>query len=129
MGMSYRAACEECGYRSKVEIGGGFAFHLLHCTQCGKAKSVSFDQLGDVHLQYLKGLEGPYSIATAAHDDAVKSTYTGRAISESTYERRVQRFAGSCRCGGRFTFRAKPRCPKCRSTKLEPIKASRVLYD
>ena len=30
---------------------------------------------------------------------------------------------GSCGCGGRFTFRAKPRCPKCRSTRqADPAK-------
>lgn len=129
MGMSYQAACQECGHRSKVKVGGGFAFHLLHCTHCGKAKSITFDELGEVHLQYLKGLEGPYSVATADHDEAVKTTYPGRAISESTYERKVQKFAGSCRCGGSFTFRANPRCPKCRSTRLESTDVGRILYD
>ena len=129
MGMTYRAACQECGHRFKAEVGGGFVYHLLHCTQCGKAKAVSFDELGEVHLQYLKGLEGPYSVATAGHDEAVKATYTGRAISESTYERKVQRIAGSCRCGARFTFRAKPRCPKCRSVRLESPGRDYILCD
>ena len=129
MGMTYRAACQECGHRSKVEVGGGFVFHLLHCTQCGKAKAVSFDELGEVHLQYLKGLEGPYSVATSDHDEAAKATFTGRAISESTYERKVQRLAGSCRCGARFTFRAKPRCPKCRSVRLGPPGRDAMLGD
>jgi len=129
VGVTYRAVCQECGHRCKVEVGGGFVFHLLHCIQCGKAKAVSFDELGEVHLQYLKGLEGPYSVPTAAHDEAVKETYSGRAISESTYERKVQRIAGACRCGGRFTLRAKPRCPKCRSIRLDPVDGSDILYD
>lgn len=94
-----------------------------------KARSVSFEELGEVHLQYLKGLGGPYSIATAARDRAVQEAYTGRSISESTYQRRVQQIAGSCRCGGRFTFRASPRCPKCRSRRLESTGEDFILYD
>lgn len=129
VGLSYRAACKECRHRFRVNLGGGFVFHVLRCTRCGKAKQVSFDELGEVHLQYLKGLEAPYCVATAGHDQAVKDTYTGPAISEATYARKVQRFAGSCRCGGRFTFRAKPRCPKCLSTRLEDTREEFILYD
>ena len=129
MGLSYRAACKECGHCFRVNMGGGFVFHLLRCTRCGRAKEVSFDELGEVHVQYLKGLDGPYCVATAGHDQTVRETYPGPAISESTYERKVQRIAGSCRCGGRFTFRAKPRCPKCRSTRLENTYEDSVLYD
>ena len=42
----------------------------------------------------------------------VDDAYSGRAISESSYERKVQRIAGSWRGGARFTVRAKPRTEK-----------------
>ena len=52
-----------------------------------------------------------------------QETYPGPAISEATYEWKVQRMAGSCQCGRSFTFRTKPRCPKCRSTRqADPAK-------
>lgn len=129
MGSSFRAACKACGHRFQVEEGGGFAFHLLHCTQCGKAKAVSFEELGEAHLGYLKSLDVPYSIATAAHDEAIQATYGGPALSEPVYHRKVQRIAGSCRCGGRFSLKARPRCPQCRSTRLENTGQGFVLYD
>jgi hypothetical protein len=129
MGWSHSAVCKECGERFTVNSGGGFLFHLLRCTQCGETKSLSFEELGEVHLQYLKGLEGPYSVATGPADQAARETYSGRAISEATYHRKVEKIAGDCRCGGRFTFRARPRCPKCRSRRLEDVFEDVVMYD
>ncbi len=129
MGMAYHATCKKCRHRFEVRIGGGFFFHLLHCTYCGTDKHISFKELGEVHLQYLKGLDVPYCVASANNDEAVRDSYSGRAISEATYERKVQKIAGTCQCGGSFTFRAKPRCPKCRSTRLEDNREHAVLYD
>lgn len=59
MGMEYTAKCNKCGHEFEVSEGGGFFFHLLHCDKCGKQKSISFDEIGEPHLQYLKGLGAP----------------------------------------------------------------------
>lgn len=122
-------ACKDCGHRFRAESGGGFSFHLLRCDRCGKTKSIGFAELGDVHLGYLKGLPGPYCVASSEHDHEVQERYPGRPLSERAYERKVQEFAGACGCGGRFRFRARVRCPKCRSTRLEATPGSMMLYD
>lgn len=115
MGFSYTAICRKCATRFTVRAGGGFFFHLLHCTQCGKEKSIGFNKLGDIHTAYLKGLKVPYVVATAGHDAAARAAFKGEAITQRQYHGRVGKFAGECSCGGRFTMRARPRCPQCRS--------------
>jgi hypothetical protein len=57
-----------CGTRFSVRQGGGFYFDLLHCDACGKDTSVAHQDLGDIHLRYVKGLPGPYAVARAAMD-------------------------------------------------------------
>lgn len=52
--------CRTCGTRFQVRSGGGFFFDLLHCEACGEAKSVGHQELGDIHLGFVKGLPGPY---------------------------------------------------------------------
>jgi len=115
MGNSYGAICRKCGARFPVNVGGGFTFHLLHCTKCGEEKVVGFDEIGEMHAAYLKGLPGPYAVATSRHDAGVRNTFPGEAISEKEYHKEVEAFAGNCHCSGRFTFRAKPACPTCGS--------------
>jgi hypothetical protein len=113
VGNSYGAICRKCGGRFEVREGGGFAFHLLHCTKCGEEKTVRFDELGEIHAAYLKGLQGPYAVATSEHDADVRNTFPGEAIGEKEYHKQVEAFAGNCQCSGRYTFRAKPACPGC----------------
>lgn len=130
MGSGYKTVCKGCGRGFSFKAGGGFAFHLLHCDQCGREKAVDFAKLGEIHLRYLKGLPGPYSIATMEHDQAVRERFPGEPLSEEEYERKVERFAGGCRCGGSFSLTAPPRCPRCHTAvedldKLEPM----VFYD
>ena len=119
MGERYGAICKECGHHFSVDEGGGFFFHLLHCNKCGKDKDVGFDELGVAHLQYLKGLPGPYAVATAEFDRKVKENLSEPAISEAEYHKIVESTAGKCKCGGQFKMKARPRCPKCRSTKFD----------
>jgi len=90
-------------------------FHLLHCNKCGEEKTIRFDEIGEPHLQYIKGLDIPYSVATSGSDKVIQETYDGPVISEAEYETIVEEIAGSCACGGKFKFRASPRCPECRS--------------
>lgn len=119
MGAEYSAKCLDCSHDFSISDGGGFFFHLLRCNTCGESKSVGFDELGELHLRYLKGLGGPYCIASSEHDEVVRNDPSIKPITEKEYHRKVKVFAGKCECGGKFLFGAKPRCPKCRSTNIK----------
>jgi hypothetical protein len=93
MGSGHQARCLECAESFVVNRGGGFAFHMLRCDQCGQTRSIGFDEFDK------------------PEDDAG-----------------VEAAAGSCECGGRFTFDAPPRCPRCRSTHIEEGPPT-ILYD
>ena len=118
MGIASIAKCLDCGKTSQVCNGGGFFFHLLHCDKCGEAKSVGFDELGELHERYLKGLSGPYSAASMEHDKCIQDHAQVRPISESEYNRGIERIAGGCTCGGKYTLNAPPRCSFCHSDHL-----------
>jgi hypothetical protein len=128
MGQRAAAKCLKCGKKFAFDEGGGFVFHLLRCDQCGKIKSVGFDEIPDLHKQYLKGLPGPYCVATSEGDKRVQEEPTIKPISEKKYEKGVEEFAGRCRCGGFFRFNAPVRCPKCHSTEIEKGEPT-VMYD
>jgi|LGOV01.1.fsa_nt_gb Zn finger protein HypA/HybF involved in hydrogenase expression len=122
MGHRFSAVCNECGTNFLASEGGGFFFHLLHCEKCGKERSISFNEISDIHARYLKGLSGRYSIATSAHDEVVKRSCRGKPLSQEDYHRKVEEWAGKCNCRGSYRFEAPPRCPKCKSTNFGPPK-------
>jgi Zn finger protein HypA/HybF involved in hydrogenase expression len=128
MGMEFKCKCRECGKAFKVEKGGGFRFHFLRCDQCGKPKSINFNQLGVLHVRYLKGLDVPYALALRRQEAALKAASTEEPISQRKYHFGVERIAGKCKCGGQFKMKARPRCPKCRSTRLAMGEVTRM-YD
>ncbi|MFH1743624.1 MAG: hypothetical protein ABIH23_31860 [bacterium] len=129
MGHTCDAKCLKCGEEFSVNEGGGFSFHLLHCDRCGKEKDVTFEELGEIHLQYIKGLPGPYCMATSERDRAIQEEYEGEAITEEEYHAEVENIAGVHEeCGGQFRFEAPPRCPKCGSDEIEKSEPT-VLYD
>ena len=128
MGTEQQATCNRCGNEFTISEGGGFVFHLLHCEQCGKEKSVLFHDLGELHFRYLKGLSVPYSIATWESDTEIQHHYPGEPLAKADYQRRVEEFAGSCECGGGFRFEAPPRCPKCRSDSFTRDPSGPSLY-
>lgn len=128
MGYTVQAKCLDCGATGMIDHGGGFVFHRLRCDKCGETKDISFDELGELHLRYLKGLPGPYCVATAEHDRHVQEHAQVEPISEDDYHKRVEGFAGSCACGGKYTFDAPPRCRKCHSDRLEEGKPE-IEYD
>ncbi|MGZ7162385.1 MAG: hypothetical protein ACXVI8_07020 [Halobacteriota archaeon] len=119
MEAEYRARCLHCGHTFSVRQGGGFAFHLLHCDTCGEDVSIGFDELGEAHLRYSKGLPGSYCAASSCFDREIPERYPGTPLSEEEYHKIVEQIAGGCSCGGSFTFDAPPRCPRCRSKELE----------
>ena len=128
MGCEVEVICKECGTKYKAAMGGGFLFHLLHCDKCGEGKGVSFQDLDEIHLKYIKGLNVPYCVATGASDKYIQDNYPEKPIGEDEYHRLVEEFAGKCKCGGNFTFKALPRCPKCGSKEAESVTVT-YLYD
>jgi hypothetical protein len=128
VGQTFEAECRDCGKPFRSAEGGGFSFHLLHCDTCGDPKALSFEEIGEPHLRYLKGLKGPYCIPSAEHDREVRQHDPGEPISEEEYHRQAEAIAGNCHCGGRFHFDAPVRCPNCRSANVRRGK-SLICYD
>ena len=128
MGSQSEAICSECGTRFTVSSGGGFLFHLLHCDKCGQDKSITFEEIGEPHLAFLKGLDGPYSVASREHDEHVRRTYQGEALSKEEYHDQVEDMVGQCSCGGQFRFGARARCPHCKSSDWEEDPQSDFLH-
>lgn len=129
MGRRYRAKCIDCGASFTVNEGGGFFFYILRCDKCGKTNNISFDDLGELHDRFLKGLPCPYCAASSEHDKYVKEHVDVEPISEDEYHRAVEKFAGKCKCGGQFTFDAPIRCRKCRSTHFKECGGTITMYD
>lgn len=119
MGSKSGVICKDCSTKYNMFKGGGFRFHLLHCDICGKEKQVSFRELGDIHLRYIKGLNVPYCMATNESDKFIQENYPGDSIGEDEYHSLVEEFSGKCECGGNYSFDAPQRCPNCRSTESE----------
>ena len=118
MGHRVKAVCLKCGKSFTIEHGGGFRFHLLRCNKCGKTKSINFDEIDELHQRYLKGLSGPYCIATAEHDKRAQENADIKPAGEDEYHKQIVNLAGNCKCSGKFVFDAPPRCPKCRSKDI-----------
>jgi hypothetical protein len=91
MGHEVEAKCLDCGTTFTVMHGGGFFFHLVRCDKCGRTKSIGFDDLGELHLRYLKGSPGPYCIASSEHDEHVRKHLPVEPISEDEYHSRCYR--------------------------------------
>ena len=120
--------CNDCGHAFSMSNGGGVNFHLLRCNKCGETKSILFDEIADLHFRYIKGLTGPYSIATSERDAWIREHYDGEPVSEMEYYRSIEGFAGLCACKGEYRMDAPVRCPKCRSINIEEDER-RAFYD
>lgn len=107
MGHTYLARCKKCGYEFEVQEGGGFFFHLLRCDECGKTKSISFDEIGE----------------------PLQENYPSDSISEEKYHSEVEKIAGKCKCAGQFKFNAPPKCPNCKSLVLINTGKIIMFYD
>jgi len=117
VGTSSGYICKSCGTRFSAREGGGFFFDLLHCDRCGKAASVGHEELGDIHLRFVKGLRVPYALARAAMDRRIQQEYPGEPLSRDGYHAASEATLDPCPCGGRFSYDAPPRCPTCASTR------------
>lgn len=128
MGSARAALCLDCGKAFTVSRGDGFFFHLLRCGVCGRTRAIGFDELGDLHLRYLKGSTTPHCMASAKHDELVREYVDAEPISAIDYRAGVEALAGHCDCGGKITLDAPARCPVCRSLEFEEG-AELIRYD
>ena len=132
MGSASSFICRTCGAHFMARDGGGFMFDLLHCDTCGATRSVSHQDLGDIHLGFVKGLPGPYAVARAAMDRRIQREYKGQPLTRDEYHAAAQATLGDCACGGRFRYDAPGRCPECRATDdqwdVDPH-GSHIFYD
>ena len=91
---------------------------------------IGFEDLGDVHKRYVKGLDMPYSTFTAEEDHVIQRDFEGEPLSREQYHAAVEKIVGTCGCGGQFRFYAPVRCPECRSTEyVEDPDDDFICYD
>jgi hypothetical protein len=132
MGRATGHICRACGTRFSARSGGGFVFDLLHCDTCGRTQSIRHEDLGDIHLRFVKGLPGPYAVCRMEGDRRIQREYPGTPLSEEEYHAAAEATLAPCPCGGRFRYDARARCPTCRSTSeqwdVDP-RATRIFYD
>ena len=88
MGSATSYICRTCGAQFMARSGGGFMFDLLHCDTCGATKSVSHQELGDIHLGFVKGLPGPYAVCRAGMDRRIQADVPGRGAHAGRVPRR-----------------------------------------
>ena len=117
MGSASSFICRTCGTHFMARDGGGFMFDLLHCDACGATTSVSHQELGAIHLGFVKGLPGPYAVARTAMDRRIQAEYPGRTLTRQEYHAAAEATLDECACGGTFRYDAPARCPGCRSTE------------
>lgn len=117
MGSRTGNVCRDCGTRFLVTEGGGFFFDELHCEACGGTRGISHQELGDLHLAFVKGLPGPYAMARMELDRRIKAEYPGAPLSRDEYHAAAEATLERCGCGGRYRYDAPARCPTCRSTQ------------
>lgn len=119
MGLNLMAECKNCGESFMVSEGGGFCFHLLHCSKCGKKKEIAFETLGDIHYRHIKGLKKQSCNLTFDVDELIQEETLGESLDEEEYTKAVEKYAGKCRCGGDYLLDATSRCPNCKSTQYK----------
>ena len=124
MGHVVEAKCMKCGNFFTIHHGGGFSFHLLRCNKCGKTKFINFSEIHELHQRWLKA-EG---FLSSKHDKGLQENEDIKPIGTNEYYKEIENLTGNCKCSGKFTFKASPRCPKCRSKDIGEGETT-VLYD
>jgi len=112
MGHIVEAKCMKCGNFFRISHGGGIHFHLLRCNKCGETKSIGFDKIHELHQRYMKGS------SLSKHEKELLKNEDIKPIGTNEYYKEIENLTGNCKCSGKFTFKASPRCPKCRSKDI-----------
>jgi hypothetical protein len=79
-------------------------------------------------LRYSKGLPEPFGDTDFEHEGGFRKHTSAEPISKDEYHHGIEAVAGECRCGGKYTLDSPPRCPKCRSMRLNEGDIT-VFYD
>lgn len=111
MGKLYHYQCNSCKHEFEFTQGPIMAGHVAHCQDCGKEKLIPPDDLPPELWGYHTF---DYQWEPGLADDEPK------LIAEVT---------GLCSCGGSYSLKAAPRCPKCRSLDLIKDEAYIILVD
>ncbi len=145
LGSTHRTHRRSCDARFAVREGGGFFFDLLHCDMCGDANSVAHQDLGDIHLGFVKGLPGPYAVARSAivagsgrlpcpvltrgeYRAAAEATLEPSCVVRSATTRRPDaRAAAPCRTSGTSTRRCRMHLRLTRPRRERPVSRVRAL--
>ncbi len=90
---------------------------------------MSIDELGELHLRYVKGLDVPFSSVTRREDELIRAEFDGTPISAEEYHRAIEARLKKCACGGSYLFDAPSRCPDCSSPALEYADDPHIMYD
>lgn len=103
VGTAYQYHCNGCGNNFPYNVGGGFRFDMVACSECGEQK-------------YLKQLEDDVPMPDPFEDF------------EAYQEAINERSKSPCPCGGTFAYHSPIRCRKCRSTDVTRMKKL-YMYD
>ena len=116
MGYMTETKCNDCGEVFDESYGGGFNWDQLRCTNCGKTKDVHHFETPELWEKFIRTLDFLRDIQI---DNQSKELDYLFDLLIAERQRRVEEFAGKCDCGGKYTFDAPPRCPKCGSTNVK----------
>ena len=75
---------------SESNTAAAFSFTCCAATLCGETKSVRFEELGLIHLRYLKGLPVPCCVASRKYDRYVQERLDLEPLAEDDYYREVE---------------------------------------
>ncbi len=67
-------------------------------------------------------------MASSKSDNDIQQPAPVEPISENNYNERAEAFSEKCKCGGKFSFGASPRCPKWRSMRIGEGEIA-IIYD
>lgn len=135
MGRAFQAVCGSCHQTFPASEGGGFSFESLRCDRCGNDIAVEHQDIWNTYLAMLKGLQPVMPEPDGADDldifgmQPLWRTYPGEPITVDEYRHRVEAQAGTCPCGGRFTFDAPLRCPVCHSESVADDGTNTIMFD
>jgi len=82
-----------------------------------RATRIGRDAIADLHLRYLKGSDRPYTVAQRTEYEFARQQVEAEPMSVEEYTAAVESFR-KCDCGGRLSFDAPPRCPRCGSLEI-----------
>ena len=116
-----QAVCARCDHPFTYQEESGRASHILHCTRCGREKSLGKNEVQALVDRQEKNLQlsrapGSYPVAS----NKIRPLVPDGDLDIRKYRQMLEQAAGTCICGAVFRFAAKPRCPVCRSSVYRP---------